>query len=140
MSNMAKGLAQRMQSPGAMAELFDRTSNPQALAQVGPPAMGSDKQEPGGVDDAAIAGSDAGPSIQGNAGAGMPGDAGLGMLEAAAASAHGDKKMALEKAHAHGASKQKGFKARGGSKADREKSGHGYEKNTHGKGLFKKTI
>jgi len=137
--NMAQQLAQRMQSPGAMAELFDRTSNPQALSQVGPPASGSDVQEPGGVDDAAIAQSNAGPSIQGDAGGGMPGDAGLGMLSSAMASAHGDKKAALEKAHAHGAAKQKGFKHKG-APGNREKSGHGYEKNVHGRGLFKKTI
>ena len=100
---MAKMLANRMMSPGALGEFGDRTGNPMAQEQAGDPETGSDKQEPGGMDAVAEAASMGGPSIDGNAGTGKPGDAGLGLLSSAHDSAHGKKKVAYKKAldHAH---------------------------------------
>ncbi len=102
-ANMAQMLAQRMMSPGAMAEFGDRTGNPDAQAQVGDGQTGSSVQEPGGMDNVAAAASMGGPAIDGNAGKGKPGDAGLGLLSSAHDSAKGKKKAEYKKAldHAH---------------------------------------
>lgn len=100
--NLAQMLAERMKSPGAMADFKDRTSNPQAIAGVGDAVTGSDKQEPYPLDAEAMGESDA---DGGDSGGAAPGDVGLGMLEHAHAGAIGAKskatfKKALDHAHA----------------------------------------
>lgn len=108
--NLAEMLSERMKSPGAMAAFKDMTSNPQARAQVGPAAIGSDPAAGGPMQGMDTIGDPDGagpsdPSIAGNAGGGMPGDSGLGMLSAAHASAHGKLKERYGKALAHGKAK-----------------------------------
>lgn len=113
MSSMAKVLSERMKSPGAMAELFDRTQNPLAQSQVGDAITGSDKQEPAPLD--------AQSADEGD------GDEGLGMLQDAYHHAHGDKKAEYSKAIDHAHSKkeahQKGFKHRGGPTHQHDRMG-----------------
>lgn len=100
--NLAQMLAERMKSPGAMADFKDRTSNPQAIAGVGDAVTGSDKQEPYPLNAEAMGEDDA---DGGDSPDGMPGDAGTGMLAMAHSKAIGAKaksvfKKALDHAHA----------------------------------------
>lgn len=117
--NLAQMLSQRMQSPGAMGEFKDRTSNPQAMAQMGSAMTGNDKQEGPPMEELnAIGdpdGAPAGPSIGGNGPSGTPSDAGLGMLSSAHANAVGEKakapfKKALDHAHAKMGKHHKGLR------------------------------
>ncbi len=101
--NLAQMLAERMRSPGAMADFKDRTSNPQARQGVGDAVTGSDKQEPYPLDAEAMADSDADGGDSRN---GFPGSGGLGMLESAQRSAVGAKaKARFQKALDHAKAK-----------------------------------
>jgi hypothetical protein len=103
--NLAQMLAERMKSPGALAEFKDRTTHPERDAAVtagdNSSMPGSGKQEPFPLDAAGMSDGDGDDQAP-------PGDAGLGMLESAHASMGnhgGKKKVALGKAIEHGKKK-----------------------------------
>jgi hypothetical protein len=90
--NIAEMLAQRMKSPGSMANFADRTDQPGA-AQAVQDQSGGAMVAPDGNDDAGAVVAD------------VSEDGGLGMLSSAHKLAHGKSKAALGKAIAHGKAK-----------------------------------